>query len=216
MLSHAELAVLSGRSYRGPWSGRVALDCEYDLLPRDDELIVVMPGTNPGDPLDWLRDFNVAPIWLAGLGLVHSGFGSGGEALYSRVSRSVAGDLRVKTIIGHSLGGAEALIVAGLFLARQPNVAVRVVTFGAPRVGFLNPWLGRVLSRADETALWARRGDIVPRVPTLPPYNHPARRRPLGEAMPWLSILDIEDDAAVIADNHSIDRYAADLATLGV
>ncbi len=216
MLSHHDLAVLAGQSYLGPWSGGVALDCHYDLLPRDDEVIVVMPGTRPTDLLDWMRDFNIAPIWLGGLGFVHAGFGSGGEALYARVSRSVAGDTRLTTIVGHSLGGAMALIVAALFLARQPGVPVRCVVFGAPRVGFCNPWLGAVLRRGRGTAIWARRGDIVPGVPSLPPYNHPARRRAIGTAVAWPSPADIAADADVIAANHSIARYAADLATLGI
>ena len=62
MLSHAELAAIAGRCYRKPWSGRAALDCEYDLLPRgDEELVVAIPGTHPDDPLDWIRDLRMLP-----------------------------------------------------------------------------------------------------------------------------------------------------------
>ena len=61
MLSHSELAVLAARSYCGPQSGHVALDVRYDLIPREGEVIVVMPGTHPADALDWLRDLRAWP-----------------------------------------------------------------------------------------------------------------------------------------------------------
>ena len=62
MLLHAELAEIAGRCYRKPWSGQAALDCEYDLLPRgDEELVVAIPGTHPDDPLDWIRDLSTPP-----------------------------------------------------------------------------------------------------------------------------------------------------------
>ena len=221
MLSHAALADLAGRSYRGPWSGRVALDCEYDLLPRGDELVVVMPGTHPTDPLDWLRDISAAPRWIAGVGPVHGGFGRGGEALYERVSKATAGDPRPLTIVGHSLGGALAQMLGALFAARQPGRKFRVVTFGAPRVGFLNPWLGHLLRRAFALREYARAGDIVPDLPMRPPFNHPSRPRPIGAAVEGTpealaQFFDIAKIGKAIPANHSIQRYAADLAAAGL
>ena len=221
MQSHAALADLAGRSYRGPWSGRAAFDCEYDLLPLgDDELGVVMPGTNPDDPLDWLRDIEAAPCWVRGVGPVHGGFGRGGEALYAKIAPTIAGDPRLISFIGHSLGGAEAQTLGGIFAARQPGRRFRVVTFGAPRVGFLNPWLGRLLRQGVELAEWARAGDIVPELPMRPPFNHPSRPRPIGEPVDGTPkaidlFFRIARISREIAANHSIQCYRSDLVALG-
>jgi hypothetical protein len=220
MLSHAALADLAGRSYRGPWSGRAAFDCGYDLLPRDGELAVVMPGTNPLDPLDWLRDISAAPCWVADVGPVHGGFGRGGEALYAKIAPTIGGDPRLISIVGHSLGGALAQMLGAKIAARQPGRRFRVVTFGAPRVGFLNPWLGRLLRRGFELAEYARAGDIVPELPSAPPFNHPSRPRPIGEAVAGtpdalIQFFDIAKIGKAIPANHSIQRYRDDLAALG-
>lgn len=221
MLSHAALADLAGRSYRGPWSGCAAFDCEYDLLPRDGELVVVMPGTKPTDPLDWLRDVSAAPCWVAGVGPVHGGFGRGGEALYAKVSRTIAGDGRLTSIVGHSLGGALAQMLGGLIAARQPGRRFRVVTFGAPRVGFLNPWLGHLLRQGVEAVEYARAGDIVPELPKRPPFNHPTWPRSIGAAVndTARALFLFETIARVgreIPANHSSQRYRDDLVALGL
>ena len=128
MLSHAELAEIAGRCYRKPWSGLAALDCEYDLLPRgDEELVVAIPGTHPEDPLDWIRDLRTLPRLFPTVGVCHSGFGSGGTAVAESVLAAVRGDARLMTVVGHSLGGAMALIVgarlirAGIACASSPS-----------------------------------------------------------------------------------------------
>jgi len=215
MLSHAALAELAGRSYIGPWSGRAALDCEYDLLPREGELIVVMPGTNPADPLDWIRDMSVAPCWLEGVGPVHEGFGRGGEALFARIARTVKGDPRPLTIIGHSLGGALGQIVAALIAARLPSTAFGLVTFGAPRAGFLNPWFARLVRSGVHAVEYRRRGDIVPDLPSAPPFNHPTSPRNIGTPVALTPGLDeVGRLERAICDNHASAAYAADLAAL--
>jgi hypothetical protein len=222
MLSHAVLASLAAKSYRGPQSGRAALDCEYDLLPQGaDELVVVMPGTHPADPLDWLRDLSAAPHWLAGVGPVHGGFGRGGEALYAKIAPTIAGDPRLISFVGHSLGGALAQALGAIFAARQPGRRCRVVTLGAPRVGFLNPWLGRLLRQGVQLAEYARAGDIVPELPMAPPFNHPSRPRRIGEAVDGTpkalaDFFAIAKIGRAIPANHSVQRYEADLAALAL
>jgi hypothetical protein len=200
MLSHAELAEIAGRCYRKPWSGQAALDCEFDLLPRgDEELVVAIPGTHPDDPLDWIRDLRTLPRLFPAVGVCHSGFGSGGTAVARRVLAAVRGDARLMTVIGHSLGGAMALIVGARLIAA--GYRVRIVTFGAPRVAFcLNLALRRLAWRADELAEYRRAGDPVPHVPMRPLYRHVTRGVELGAALP-----------EPIA-NHAIELYEADLA----
>jgi len=201
MLSHAELAGLAGLAYRGPWSGCAARDCEYDLLPRDSEVVVVMPGTDPLDALDWIRDLRAKPRWFPTVGICHAGFGSGGMSVADAVLRCVKGDARLMTVIGHSLGGALAVIVGARLLAA--GYRVRVVTFGAPRVAFcLNLALRLWLRRAEQSAEYRRAGDPVPHTPMWPFYRHLTRGVDLGAPL-----------REPIA-NHAIGLYASDLAAL--
>lgn len=201
MLSHAELAGLAGLAYRGPWSGCAARDCEYDLLPREREVIVVIPGTSPADALDWLRDLRMLPRRFPFVGICHSGFGSGGTAIAERVLRAVTSDPRTMTVVGHSLGGAMALVVGARLL--RAGYRARIVTFGAPRVGFcLNVALRRRLRRAEQLFEYRRAGDPVPHVPMRPLFRHMTRGVALGRALP-----------EPIA-NHAIELYASDIAAL--
>ncbi|MGA2495272.1 MAG: lipase family protein [Roseiarcus sp.] len=202
MLSHAELARLAGLAYRGPWSGRVALDCEYDLLPRLSEVVIPIPGTNPSDALDWIRDFRAWPRRFPTVGICHAGFGSGGTAVAERALAAVKGDERVMTVVGHSLGGAMALIIGARLIAA--GYPVRVVTFGAPRVAFcLNRALRPLVRRTVELVEYRRAGDPVPHLPMRPFYRHLTRGVALGAALP-------ESIA-----NHAIGLYERDLAALG-
>jgi pimeloyl-ACP methyl ester carboxylesterase len=203
VISHAALAEIAGNAYRGPYSGTVALDVQYDLLPRGDELVVAIPGTDPASVLDWIRDARTIPRWIDGLGLVHSGFGGGAAALW----RKIDGDMRPRgliTYVGHSLGGAIAQALGVLHAQRRDFQTFRVVTFGAPRLAFLNRWPARQLALGMEAVAYARDGDIVPDVPMRPLYWHPTRPTRIG-----VSTGDF------IAD-HSIARYADDLKTLNL
>lgn len=202
LLAHAELARLAGAAYRGPWSGRVALDCEYDLLPRESEVVVVMPGTNPRDALDWIRDFRAWPRRFDTVGICHAGFGSGAEAVFAPVEWATRREPRILTVIGHSLGGAIALGVGARLIAAGRRV--RIITFGAPRVAFVvNFALRRLALRADELVEYRRAGDPVPTVPPEPSYRHVTHGLEIGSALPEL-----------IA-NHAINLYSEDLAKLG-
>lgn len=202
MLSHAALAEIAGRSYRSPWSGEAALDCQYDLLPRgDEELVVAIPGTHPDDPLDWIRDLRTLPRLFPAVGVCHSGFGAGGTAVAERVLAAVKGDPRLMTVVGHSLGGAMALIVGARLI--RAGCCARIVTFGAPRVAFLaNLTLPCLARNALELVEYRRAGDPVPHVPTRPLFRHLTRGVALGHALP-----------EPIA-NHAIGLYADDLAAL--
>jgi hypothetical protein len=82
---------------------------------------------------DWLHDLDVVGgLPDLHLGVVHTGFLSGGRALYGLGRPSLYSPDIVLT--GHSLGGALALVVAAL-MTMDHNPPRRVVTFGAPRVG---------------------------------------------------------------------------------
>jgi hypothetical protein len=202
MIAHSALAEIAANVYRGPWSATVAADVHYALLPRPGEIVVALPGTHPLDALDWLRDVSFWPVWIGGLGLVHSGFGLGARAAWTRMAPILSRD-KLITFTGHSLGSALAIGLAALHGFERPDVPFRVVTFGAPRSGFLFPWIGHRLRGAVERVEYVRLGDIVPDVPTRP-YLHGGRLTRLG-----VSVGDF-------VENHAIAHYAADLRALGV
>ena len=201
MFTHHDLALLAGASYSGPQSGRVALDVRYDLIPRGDEIAVVIPGTHPTDPLDWIRDLDAWPDWFDGIGPCHAGFASGGLALWARLKakRDLPANKRI-VYTGHSLGGALAQVLAALH-AKGRLTSCRLVTFGAPRVAFAaNFRFGRLVRSSLDAVEYTRAGDPVPDVPMRPWFKHPTRGVTIGEALP-----------NPIA-NHAIALYAADLA----
>ena len=204
MTPHSELAELAGTSYQPAWSATVAGDVHYALLPRGDEMIVVLPGTHPGEALDWLRDARFLPTYIRGIGLVHSGFGDGARAAWINMAPDLGVHHSVVTFCGHSLGGALAACLAAIHAYERPGVRFRLVTFGQPRVAFLNPWFHHLLAQGVEAVPWARFCDPVPDVPFAPLYTHGARSRRLGAPVPAL------------IGNHDITRYVDDLKALGV
>jgi pimeloyl-ACP methyl ester carboxylesterase len=204
MLSHYDLALLAKAAYRGPQSVTVG-DARACLVPRGDELVVVCPGTHTTEIADWIRDLNWWPEWFTAIGPCHRGFGSGAVALWTRIRRELPAGGRV-IYCGHSLGGALAQGLAALHAAegRQP---FRLVTFGAPRMPIAGNWAMTHLARLGlEAVEYRRAGDIVPNLPSRLLFRHPTAGFLIGAAVAAF-------DPAV---NHSIDRYAADLAALGV
>jgi hypothetical protein len=183
MLSHADLAVIAQNVYRGPWSGLAALDVKYSLLPRDDELVVAVPGTDPENAFDLLRDARALPSWIPGLGTMHSGFGKGAEAVW----RIIDGEMRhnsLVTYVGHSLGASIAQCLAGLHAVNRPRQLFRFVGFGTPRTAWINPYFRRLLRRGFEAVEYRNAGDpIVSVPPRLTGYLHGADGQTLGSAL---------------------------------
>ena len=207
MLKHSEIAELAATVYRPAWSATVAADVDYALLPRGDELVVAFAGTHPQSALDWLRDARFLPTRIRGLGLVHDGFGDGARCAWTRMKSDVGLHHSVVTFCGHSLGGALAACVAALHAYDRPGAPFRLVTFGQPRVAFLNPWFHHLLANGVEAVPYARTLDPVPDVPFAPLYRHGARSRPIG--------VSLGDSPAERIENHAVARYVADLRALG-
>jgi pimeloyl-ACP methyl ester carboxylesterase len=117
---------------------------------------------------DWMRDFEVLPVWHSGLGFVHGGFLEDMDEVYATVS-AVVGPNVVTT--GHSLGGARARILAAMFAVAGKPVSM-VCVFGSPKPGFEN--LARVIQKSGTVHLsYRNRRDVVPLVPMAPWWAHP-------------------------------------------
>jgi pimeloyl-ACP methyl ester carboxylesterase len=204
LLSHADLAEIAADVYRGPWSARVALDLREDYLPREGELVVAIRGTDPLNALNWLRDVSAWPMWTPGIGLLHQGFASGALACWADAAPKMRRLVPV-SYVGHSLGGAIALIMAALHAIHRPDQPFRVVTIGAPRPCLaLASRLSWLIGCGQEAVEYARHGDVVPDLPLPPLYRHP------------LSPTLIGANAGEIVANHAAERYAADLRALNL
>jgi fermentation-respiration switch protein FrsA (DUF1100 family) len=109
---------------------------------------------------DWMRDAAAIPVWHDKLGFVDAGFLAGMDDVFAEVRAAVGPKL---TITGHSLGGARARILAGLFACA--GIAVEQLTvFGSPKPAFAN--LARVIKKSGMLhASYRFFNDIVPTVP---------------------------------------------------
>lgn len=161
-------------------------------------------------PGEWVQDFAAIPTPnLHGQGTVHLGF----QDVYEKIRSAVVENLRkLETvseviIIGHSLGGALALLCAA-DLAQSRTVSV--VTFATPNVGKKDfcCWAD---SHIKQCLNLANVYDLVPRVPLandgwLRPGNdvllHP--RRPQGQSLHDL-----------LRNAHALDAYQEGLEKYG-
>lgn len=134
--------------------------------------------------LDWLNDLRAELVFRPAYpGLVHAGFAASLDNLLPLLPR-FSGPLAVT---GHSKGGALAVLM-GLRLA-QRGASVRVVTFGAPRVG--NDQLARAADEALTIDRYENPHDIVPR---LPPLDYAPCGLYLGPPSGWIAPRGVRDN----------------------
>jgi hypothetical protein len=135
----------------------------FAVVSKARTALVVFRGTQSDSFRDIVADASFLPVGWRGKGRVHSGFwASLSEALppiltwldNTRPSRLI--------VTGHSLGAAQATLLAGL------RDEAELVTFGSPRVGnadFVASLSGRRMKRYVDCL------DIVARVPPAP-FEH--------------------------------------------
>ena len=117
---------------------------------------------------DWWHDaISEIPIHVRGLGDVPIGFHAGVNDAYARLTKVLDGDPVI--MVGHSLGCDHAAQICGLFVVNGGLVPERLVQFAPPRPGMMT--LKYVLSIVPQAA-YQEPLDIVPTVPTDPPYVH--------------------------------------------
>lgn len=132
-------------------------NCHALLAEVAGQHVVAFRGT--ANTRDWLVDFDAAPMLHAGLGWCHQGFLESVLGVADQIRADLAGERLIVT--GHSKGGAEALIFAGLLvLAGQAPAAV--VTYGAPRAAYAS--LGEILDQVP-VRQYRHGHDPVPLVP---------------------------------------------------
>jgi hypothetical protein len=172
MISDADLAGLAALAYTAPptwWQGDVHA-C-WTRVP--GATVVAFRGTVPDDMADWLRDIDAWPDFVPGLGYCHAGFADGVKAIWGGLSVGLRDEPRV-VLTGHSLGGALAIIAAGM-LAVSGSPPAALVTFGAPRAGLEK--LADAL-RAVPVRQYRNGHDPVPEVPSF--FQHVRRLCSVG------------------------------------
>jgi len=125
-----------------------------------DASFVVFAGTDPLVIANWVTDFNTR---MSSTDL-HRGFDAALESVWPQVAQAIgAARDRPLFILGHSLGGALAVLCADR-AARELNAVARgVYTFGMPRAG--GAAFATRYALADTTYRLLHGDDIVPSVP---------------------------------------------------
>jgi len=160
-------AELSDAAYTAPATWETG-NAHAVLTVVEDRPFLAFRGTDPRKLVDVLRDVAVLAFDDPLLGPVHGGFYADVAQLAWRVTPAL---MRAGTpdliVTGHSKGGGEALIFAGMLAAvgLPPRC---VITFGSPRVGGAK--LAALLASVPGEEY--RHGDDP--VPLLPPgFIHP-------------------------------------------
>jgi hypothetical protein len=145
----------------------------YWCAAAGDVALLAFRGTsNPGQ---WIRDLRVWPVahpW----GHVHVGFSTGVAAVETalRAFDAAAATARVVWIVGHSLGGALAVLAAARMKINgvASQAALRVITFGQPAVGMSD--FAERFAVEMPAHLWrvVNQSDPVTRVPPWPLFRH--------------------------------------------
>ena len=165
-----------------------------------NDWVLVFRGSQ--DALDWSRDLDAIPYKDNTLGWVDSGFFNGLQDVYKQLFR--VGKGQPVSFTGHSLGGARARLMAGLFIKNGLEVK-NLVTFGSPKPAFQG--LADIITNSSLIhCSYRNSNDIVPTVPlTIDPlfdYVHTEQYIQLGDGS---GVPCIED--------HHINNYVKALQT---
>lgn len=171
-----------------------ASDTECFIAHRDKTCALAFRGTEPAKLRDWLTDLASYKRAWGGRGKLHAGFLGSVEHILDDlwpILRDFARRGYSFAPTGHSKGGGEATVTAGLIRAAGYDVE-RLVTFGCPRTGdaAFAKWLEVALAgRIDR---YVHNNDVVPRVPLPSFVDVPGLRwirRALWAACPFAWLL---------------------------
>lgn len=149
---------------------------------RQGECLVSVRGTFKTSACDWITNARMAGVRGPSGFPVHAGFWAAAQSLLSQVRRELRSRRDVSTIhvVGHSLGGAIATLMADSL--GDTGCGLKLYTFGAPRSGveLHAEYLTDKLGAGNIHRAW-HDTDPVPMVPIFP-YSHVPCRSP-GHAM---------------------------------
>jgi len=144
----------------------------YGKNARQHERLVSIRGTFKTSAYDWLSNLRMGGVTGPSGYTVHAGFWAAAQTLLPQIRQAIGSAANVSTIhiVGHSLGGAIATLVADSL--GDLNCDLQLYTFGAPRAGVERhaQYLTRRLG-ADAIHRVYHDTDLVPMVPVYP-YSH--------------------------------------------
>ena len=137
------------------------------FFTRDDGIIVSCRGTEPTKFSDILADLKTYPVRHPRNGRVHRGFYDYTMLVFPEILKTVQANRKKDEnvfVVGHSLGGAMAVLVAEA-LTHEGIPVKELRTYGQPRVG--NRQFRQHLEGCDIGAYvrYVNNNDIVPKVP---------------------------------------------------
>lgn len=206
---------------------------------RQGECLVSIRGTFKTSPYDWLSNLRMAGVTGPSGYTVHAGFWAAAQSLLPQIRQVIRGqrDVSAVHVVGHSLGGAIATLVADSL--GDIGCKLQLYTFGAPRAGvelhaqYLTGRLG-----ADAIHRVYHDTDPVPMVPVYP-YSHvpwrdnayrmkgpgkvvcldahlmPQYRRSVGDAG-WRSLPVLRDGPGSFEQAEAWLKVAADVGGPGI
>jgi hypothetical protein len=127
---------------------------EGGIFYTDEEIFIAIDGSN--DPNEWFSNFKYCSNKLG----FHHNFYEIANIFYSEVKPLL--DNRKITVIGHSRGGAIALILS--YLINRSDL--KVITFGSPKVATLKGFLKLKNSKINHFRVTVK-NDFIP---TVPPF----------------------------------------------
>ncbi|KAG8951888.1 hypothetical protein FRC04_005580 [Tulasnella sp. 424] len=135
-----------------------------------NSIVVAHEGTDPTQFLSLLNDADFVPDPMDQAyfpGIIHGGFQDTFKRSASSILTAVKTVMAAKssskvTLVGHSLGGALALLDSVYLKIQIPSITIKTVTLGGPRVG--NPAFADYLKSFDLTRI-THELDPIPIVP---------------------------------------------------
>ena len=177
MISDLRLCQLAAQAYAGPWKWTSPGDTRVIRVEEDGYVVAGFEGTTL-DGWAIVRDLRFAPWWHPRVGVVPSGALKGVQSVIDQILIDDGEAIRAGRfgVVGHSLGGQLAFVMAGWLVSLGYPPAF-VAAFDPSRAGW---WKLRHLIRKVPRAFYTWHGsDPVPKA--WPMYLHPARRMTLGK-----------------------------------
>lgn len=187
-----DFALLAQEAYDAP-PDIGQLDSASRAIVRETPGGLVIAFRGSDNKACWEADFDAFPMDVDGIGKLHRGIWQAWEAISAQVLAAIDG--KPVTLVGHSLGGALALMCA-IEMTVSGNAPASVWGFEPPRIS-PGPEFGPLLAHVPIT-LYRNGNDVVPMVP--PDWYHPVPLTLIGTpTMPFDNAFDHKMELVIAA-----------------
>lgn len=199
-MSDRDYALLCQSSYSGKPDYGTSYGARAYKVAMGGKPVICFPGSRSVQ--DWACDFMAVPTIdvstadIIDLGPVHIGFLERAKSCRSLVYKDLMAAPSY-SLVGHSLGGAIALMVGALMLTQSQHPPDEIVTFGAPKVG-TEVYVNAIKSIPIRQYRFGI--DPVPEFPSWP-FMHARQLIEIGQPIYTMDILQ----------NHHIENYIDNL-----